>query len=79
MRAKEKGGHHSSHLPVEGSLSVLADYIGPEKILWATAYPHPDGFFPGAPDLIAKRPELSEATKCKISAEGAIQFYKLGA
>jgi predicted TIM-barrel fold metal-dependent hydrolase len=60
--------------PVEGSLSVLADYIGPEKILWATDYPHPDGFFPGAPDLIAKRSELSEETKRKILAEGAIQF-----
>jgi uncharacterized protein len=63
--------------PVEASLSVLADYIGPERILWATDYPHPDGFFPGAPDLIAKRPELSEETKRKILAEGAIQFYKL--
>ena len=63
--------------PVEASLSVLADYLGPEKILWATDYPHPDGFFPGAPDLIAKRPELSEATKRKILAEGAMQFYKL--
>ena len=36
--------------PVEGCLGVLADYIGPHKILWATDYPHPDGFFPGAPD-----------------------------
>jgi len=35
--------------PVEGSLSVLADYIGPHKIMWATDYPHSDGFFPGAP------------------------------
>ena len=30
--------------PVEQSLNVLADYIGPNKILWATGYPHPDGF-----------------------------------
>ena len=65
--------------PVEGSLSVPADYIGPEKILWATDYPHPDGFLPGAPDLIAQRPELSEEAKRKILAEGATQFYKLGA
>ena len=42
--------------PVEGSLSALAEYIGPHKILWATDYPHPDGFFPGAPKLIADRP-----------------------
>ena len=63
--------------PVEASLSALADDIGPEKIRWATDDPHPDGFFPGAPDLIAKRPELSEETKRKILAEGALQFYKL--
>jgi hypothetical protein len=41
--------------PVEGSLKVLAEYIGPNKILWATDYPHRDGFFPGAPAMIAER------------------------
>jgi hypothetical protein len=30
-----------SFAPVEGSLKVLADYIGPHKILWATDYPPP--------------------------------------
>ena len=63
--------------PVEGSLDVLADYIGPHKILWATDYPHPDGFFPGAPDLIAKRPALSAKTKQQILAGGAMGFYGL--
>jgi len=63
--------------PVEGSLSVLADYIGPHKILWATDYPHPDGFFPGAPKLIADRPELSAETKRQILAGGAKGFYAL--
>lgn len=63
--------------PVEGSLNVLADYIGPHKILWATDYPHPDGFFPGAPAMIANRPELSAATKHQVLAGGAIQFYGL--
>ena len=33
--------------PVENSIAVLADYIGPHKIMWATDYPHQDGFFPG--------------------------------
>ncbi len=47
--------------PVEGSVSVLADYIGPHKILWVTDYPHPDGFFPGAPELIAKRSSRAPA------------------
>jgi uncharacterized protein len=58
-------------------LSVLAEYIGPHKILWATDYPHPDGFFPGAPKLISTRPELSEETKRQILAGGAKRFYAL--
>ena len=56
---------------------MLADYIGPHKILWATDYPHPDGFFPGAPKMIADRPELSAATKREILAGGAMRFYGL--
>ena len=47
--------------PVEGSIKALADYIGPHKILWATDYPHPDGFFPGAPKMIMDRMEGSLA------------------
>ena len=63
--------------PVERSLNVLADFIGPHKILWATDYPHPDGFFPGAPKMISDRPELSAETKRQILAGGAKGFYKL--
>jgi predicted TIM-barrel fold metal-dependent hydrolase len=64
--------------PVEGSLKVLADYVGPDKIMWATDYPHPDGFFPGAPKMIQKQLEgLSEETKRGVMAGGAMGFYGL--
>jgi predicted TIM-barrel fold metal-dependent hydrolase len=64
--------------PVEGSIKVLADYIGPHKILWATDYPHPDGFFPGAPKMIEERMQgLSPQTKHQIMAGGAMGFYGL--
>ena len=63
--------------PVEGCLDVLAEYIGPHKILWATDYPHSDGFFPGAPQMIASRTDLSEETKRMILSEGAKGFYGL--
>ena len=64
--------------PVEGSLHVLADYIGPNKILWATDYPHPDGFFPGAPDMVRdKLKGLSEDTVRQVMAGGAKAFYGL--
>src|SRR5438105_3280667 len=64
--------------PVEGSLNVLADYIGPNKILWATDYPHPDGFFPGAPDMVRQRLKgTSPATQHGVMAGGALAFYGL--
>ena len=56
-------------------ITHLAEYLGPHKILWATDYPHPDGFFPGAPALIAEK--LAEGDRRKVLAESAMQFYKL--
>src|SRR5215216_1201574 len=64
--------------PVEGSLKVLADYVGPHKIMWATDYPHPDGFFPGAPEMVRNQlAGLSEATKRQVMGGGAKAFYGL--
>ncbi len=62
--------------PVEGSLAYLADYIGPHKILWATDFPHLDGYI-GAPQMIRQMPRLSEENKRRILFEGAMGFYKL--
>jgi predicted TIM-barrel fold metal-dependent hydrolase len=64
--------------PVEGSLGVLADYVGPNKIMWATDYPHRDGFFPGAPDMVRERLKgTSPATQKGVLAGGAMGFYGL--
>ena len=57
---------------------MLADYIGPNKIMWATDYPHPDGFLPGAPQMMLDRLEgTSAGTKHGIMAGGAMRFYGL--
>lgn len=61
--------------PVEKSLALLADYIGAGNILWATDYPHFDGFT-GAPQMI-KSMGLPPATLGKVLAGGAIRFYDL--
>jgi predicted TIM-barrel fold metal-dependent hydrolase len=64
--------------PVEGSIGVLADYIGPGKILWATDYPHRDGFFPGAPAMIRERLKgVAPETERQVMAGGAMAFYGL--
>jgi len=62
--------------PVENSIAVLADYIDPGKIMWATDYPHQNGFFPGAPKMIRDRlAPLSAAAKHQVMAGGALSFY----
>jgi predicted TIM-barrel fold metal-dependent hydrolase len=62
--------------PVESSIAVLADYIGPHKIMWATDYPHQDGFFPGAPEMVRERLRgTSPATQRGVLAGGALAFY----
>ena len=60
--------------PVEATLPFAADFLGPDHILWATDYPHPDGFFPGAPQRIAER--LRPEIRRKVMAESALAFYK---
>ena len=62
--------------PVENSVAVLADYIGPNKIMWATDYPHQDGFFPGAPQMLKERlGPLSPEARHGVLAGGALSFY----
>jgi len=61
--------------PVEGSLKYLADYIGSDNILWATDYPHLDGFW-DAPGMI-KRMGLAPQTLKNVLAGGAKRYYNL--
>ena len=49
------------------------DYIGPHKIMWATDYPHQDGFFPDAPQMLRERlGPLSDQAAHQVIALG---FY----
>jgi predicted TIM-barrel fold metal-dependent hydrolase len=61
--------------PVEKSLALLADYIGSTNILWATDYPHLDGFW-DAPGMI-KRLGLPTQTLANVLAGGAKRYYNL--
>jgi uncharacterized protein len=61
--------------PVENSLKHLASYIGPKNILWATDYPHVDGFW-GAVGMIEGM-ELQPEVQNEILSGGAKRFYKL--
>ena len=59
-------------------MAALAQYICPHKILLATDYPHRDGFFPGAPEMLKARMKgLSPEAQHKIMAGGAMGLYGL--
>jgi hypothetical protein len=46
--------------------------------MWATDYPHSDGFFPWAPQMIGKRLEpLSPEARHQVLAGGAMGFCGL--
>ena len=61
--------------PVERTLPLLAEFLGPTNILWATDYPHLDGFW-GAPQMI-KQMGLKPEIEKDILAGGARRFYRL--
>src|SRR5215813_3074934 len=62
--------------PVENSIAVLADYIGPHKVLCAIPYPHPVASTPAAPQMLRDRlGPLSTEAKHQVLAGGALGFY----
>ena len=61
--------------PVESSIAYAAEYLGPNSMLWATDYPHPDGFFPGAPAMILEH--TPEGARRGVLAGGARRCYNL--
>ena len=61
--------------PPERTIADTAEILGANKLLWATDYPHPDGFFPGAPKTISDK--LPDAIRRQVLAQGAMDFYKL--
>src|ERR1700745_1474495 len=64
--------------PVESSLKVLADFMRPRKTRGAPTPRPPDGFFPGAPDMVRERLKgTSPATQHGVLAGGAMGFYGL--
>ena len=60
------------------NLAATAEYIGAERILWASDYPHPDIEFPGAVrELKENISTLSAGDQRRIAGENAIAAYKL--
>lgn len=64
-----------SYEPIETTLPLLANIVGRTNILWASDYPHSDGYT-DAPGLIRKQNLAPDLLKDVMSA-GAKRFYGL--
>ena len=61
--------------PVESTITHAAEHLGTNKVLWATDYPHFDGYFPGAPKMIADK--IPAHLRRQVLAQGALDFYRI--
>ena len=64
--------------PDEVALPFTAEQLGPDRILWASDYPHPDAKIPGVVDelLEAVEPLPEESQRLIVGATGAA-FYNI--
>jgi predicted TIM-barrel fold metal-dependent hydrolase len=61
----------------EWNLAACAAFLGPDRILWASDYPHPE-YHPGIVDELRKGLEgLDAAAQTRILGRNAVDAYQL--
>ncbi len=66
--------------PDESTLafSARSPLCGPDRIIWASDYPHPDAKFPGTTDDLREAiADLDPAWQSRIAGENAVELYRL--
>ena len=64
--------------PEEAMLRPTAEWLGADRIIWGSDYPHPDAFYPGFVDMLNKNvASLSQTDQDGIRGLNAIEFYRL--
>ncbi len=64
--------------PDEFSLKANADFIGADRIIWGSDWPHPDAFYPGFLGMLNENLDgMTNEAKAGIRGRNAVAFYKL--
>jgi predicted TIM-barrel fold metal-dependent hydrolase len=58
-------------------LPYVADFVGADRLVFATDYNHSDSKFPHTVDEVMKRKDLTEPLKTKIMGANAAKLYSL--
>ena len=62
----------------ESTLPALAPFVGPERVVWGSDYPHHDATFPGAVDALRRTvAPCVPATQAKVLGLNARRLYRL--
>lgn len=63
--------------PDEEMLPAALEYLGEDRITYASDYPHHDAKFPNSVRMVLENSKLPEPAKRKILGENAARLYKL--
>ena len=85
MTLTDSSTAHSSWQWVEGPVTpsptpqaASAEWIGPDRILWASDYPHPDGVWPNSLSAVERQmKDLSPTLRQKLTHDNAAKLYGL--
>src|SRR6185503_9561263 len=61
----------------EKMLPYVAEFVGADRLVFATDYNHSDSKFPHTVEEVMERKDLSDSLKAKIMGENAAQLYNL--
>src|SRR5579859_726812 len=63
--------------PDEKSAAHIMEYVGADKFMWASDYPHPDHTGSWVHDLVALVEPLSTATRARVLGRNTLEIYNL--
>ena len=61
----------------EKMLPYVAEFVGADRLVFATDYNHSDSKFPHTVEEVMERKDLSDALKAKLMGENAAKLYTL--
>lgn len=61
--------------PADVGLALTCSLIGPERVLWASDWPHQDGAWPDPVVVLRDREDLDEAAKRAMVVDGPAAFF----
>src|ERR1044071_3269573 len=68
---------HAMAHPFEQMLPYVAEFVGAERLVFATDYNHSDSKFPHTVEEVMERKDLSDSLKAKLMGENAALLYSL--